>query len=82
MNDLIFGKVDNGRRRDVSIGTYTGPAGIQRATGEVQIAFIAKKQPTLSLPVQCTVSGERMIAVRREASDIADMHIFTCEYPD
>lgn len=81
MTDQIFGKVDNGRRRVVSIGSYAGPAGIQRATGEVQIAFLAKKQPTVSLPIACVVSGEQMIATRRESSDIPDMHIFICEYP-
>jgi hypothetical protein len=82
MTDQILGDVDNGRIRPVTIGAYTGPAGIQRVTGEIQVAFIWKGQPTQSLPIDVVVSGERMRAVSRIKSDIADMHIFVCEYPD
>jgi hypothetical protein len=81
MKDQIVGDVDNGRIRQVTIGAYTGPAGIQRVTGEIQVAFQAKGQPAPSLPIDVVVSGERMRAVSRIKSDIADMHIFICDYP-
>jgi hypothetical protein len=44
----MSGAINNGRRLQVSFGSYSGPAGVVERAGETQIAFAAKRRDVAS----------------------------------
>jgi SepF-like predicted cell division protein (DUF552 family) len=69
--------VNNGRRAEVSFGSYSGQAGVQDADGEITVAFVAKIGD-LKAVSSGMIDGEAVVVTKVARSErVPDMVVLT-----
>jgi hypothetical protein len=81
MSDRVFGSVENGKYVDITLGSYSGKAGVRPSAEGIELAFLGA-QPGLSMPIAGTIGQQRIRAVTRKTSSIEGMHVFIIEMVD
>jgi hypothetical protein len=81
MSDRVFGSVKNGKYTQITLGSYSGMAGVRPSNEGIELAFLGA-QPGLSMPIEGTMGNQRIRAVKRKESAIPGMHLFIIEMVD
>lgn len=65
----MSGTIRNGARLPVTVGYYSGEAGVVEFSGKTEIAFFANNSKAFEPGMSCIIAGESWRVILAESSD-------------